>query len=1619
MRKLALASLLLAALTVRPADSAPPAPAPPPHGVLGVYVRGPERLLAGTPAAVRIAAHWATSEAASGPFPGVDVAVRLAGGGRDQALFHGRTDAQGLVDARFTVPDWPDGSYDLTVDAQAGARQRHETHRVELAPSAKLLLESDKPLYQPTQTIHLRALAVRPLDGKPLGAGDVTFTLTDPRGNRVFRESRPLSAFGVASVDFALADEILTGAWRAQVSLPDDKAQSALSLSVERYALPKFKVDLGTDKAWYRPGETVKVSLDGGYFFGKPVAGGKAVVRVSMASADGLRVQLAEQRGTLDGDGKLKLTAELPRSLSISDGTVSVRAEVTDSAQHREEAARELTFSSEAARVSLVTEDAQLVPGVPNRIFIAATRPDGTPLDGAGVELSADGETQKAATDAIGVAALEVLPSRKRGACGVRAVELAAAVRHDGVVSRARECVALAAAGALTLRTDRAIYPMGAPLQVELAGLGPDGVAYLDVIKDSQLVDTQRVAVKSGRGAATLPPDERRFGTLSLEAYRIAPDGTQTRASRLVYVERPAALRVDVHTESTYRPGEPGRIRLKVVDAQTGRGTRAQVGLVMVDQSLLALKAIKPGAARLYFSLADEATRPQLKLAARPGGYTVERLIEEGQLDGLKAEAARVLLAGAAPPWQGWQIDPWQKRLEARDAQLQRLGSALARWAPTHDGGEHVKGAHWRWRRDLLASVLTDEKLAAHEAHDPWGRAVSVDKVIEQSGLGTFDDFAASQVEERLTHIYLAIARAGLQRTLPRDPTRKNAVVLALADLEKLADAGALPRYLLHDPWGQPWRVVERKRVFKMGRLRSRWLLASAGPNGVVGDGDDLYAVDASWGDSLSELRVAGVSGSVLDSYGRGGLGLVGYGAGGGGRGEGFGYGMGRIGTVGHGAALGGDGPRVRRDFPETMLWRPDLVTDADGNATVEVTMADSITTWKLFAEAIATDGRLGQATADVRVFQDFFVDLDLPPVLTQHDELSVPVAVYNYLSTPQRVTLTVDDARWFTRDGAATQTIDLGPSQVGVRYFRIRTLGIGRQKLLVRAHGSVASDAIEKPVELRPDGVERAVAFQDRLRPGAVEHALTLPESAIADASIAQLKLYPSTATHVIEGLDSMLRMPGGCFEQTSSTTYPNALILDYLRHTRKSTPDVEKKAKEYLAAGWQRLLSFEVPGGGFSWFGQAPANQILTAYGLEEFRDMSRVFAVDERVIERTQKWLVDRQRADGSWAPDTQFINEGATNHFNSDLLRITAYVAVALEHSGYRGPALDRARAFVEKQLSDEPRRDAYTLALAGELFSSSSGRRTLEAVLDQLWQARADQPDGKTTTFSSKEKTPTYGDGKSGTVETTALATYAMLQGRAPLAHVDRAVSYLLSAKDTFGNWYSTQATILSLKALLAYGGSAQPARGKVRVLVDGTQTAELGIDAADLALTSIDLPALTVPGRHAVTVRYDGTGELAYQLTDRWFEPRGFEPRAGAPRPVESPKPVEAGLSVVTRVDGVELKAGATLTERIEARAGATVDMPIVTAGLPPGFDVDGEELDALVKQKLVDKIQRTPTGLVLYLTRLAPSAPLRIALHLKARFPERVQIPPASVYEYYRPERIATGEPLTVTVGS
>jgi uncharacterized protein YfaS (alpha-2-macroglobulin family) len=226
--------------------------------------------------------------------------------------------------------------------------------------------------------------------------------------------------------------------------------------------------------------------------------------------------------------------------------------------------------------------------------------------------------------------------------------------------------------------------------------------------------------------------------------------------------------------------------------------------------------------------------------------------------------------------------------------------------------------------------------------------------------------------------------------------------------------------------------------------------------------------------------------------------------------------------------AAPGEAPRLRQFFPETLYWNPEIVTDQNGQARLELPIADSITTWRLTALASSQDGRLGFTTQGLRVFQDFFVDIDLPIFLTQGDEISIPVGVFNYLPEAQAVRLVVEPEPWFELLGQAEQTLTIAANEIDVVYFPIRVVDFGQRGFQVTAWGDKMSDAIRREVRVVPDGQEVRLTDSNWLRESK-ELSLNIPPDIVPRTAHVEVKIYTGVLAQVVEGLEKILRLPHG----------------------------------------------------------------------------------------------------------------------------------------------------------------------------------------------------------------------------------------------------------------------------------------------------------------------------------------------------------------------------------------------------------------------------------------------------------------------------------------------------------
>ena len=212
---------------------------------------------------------------------------------------------------------------------------------------------------------------------------------------------------------------------------------------------------------------------------------------------------------------------------------------------------------------------------------------------------------------------------------------------------------------------------------------------------------------------------------------------------------------------------------------------------------------------------------------------------------------------------------------------------------------------------------------------------------------------------------------------------------------------------------------------------------------------------------------------------------------------------------------------------------------------------------------------RWARRTSSLKVFQDFFVDLDLPVTLTQGDRVSIPVAVYNYSGARGDVNLKLQAGRLVLagrrrrREDRRGRFGPRGRLAVHPRSQAHRQIQADARRAHERRSRHSRADIVVREIEVVPNGREQNVVFNGRLETTRAARTSTSRRPPFPMPARSSSGSIPARLSQVVEGMDAILRMPCGCFEQTSSSTYPNVLALDYMKRTKKLTPEVHAKAE------------------------------------------------------------------------------------------------------------------------------------------------------------------------------------------------------------------------------------------------------------------------------------------------------------------------------------------------------------------------------------------------------------------------------------------------------------------------
>lgn len=1114
-------------------------------------VVGQTRFAPASDASVRVVVQDRTTEA---PIPDARVTVSLVPEkGRAIRLFEGKTDATGSLPVSFRVPDTVSSQAKLVVEARSSIGRDRVEQQVTIEHNYRLLLSSDKPLYQPGQLIQMRVLALSAFDMSPARGTTVAFLVEDPRGNKVFRKNVTTSEFGVAAVDFRLADMVNQGEYKLSVSVVDsaggmaDDSRAEKTVEVRPYVLPKFAVDVSTDRTYYLPGQRVEGTVRAEYFFGKPVALGQ--VQIVGTVWDVGRVEVVDLHGQTDENGAFAFGFDLPEyfagsGLEVGQARFALEVTVVDQTEHAEQTSHVLPVAAQPLIVEAVAESGVLKPGVENVVYLLTSYPDGRPApaqlkvvvdNGSPVELTSGsyGLAEFTFTPVSGGSHLLTVTARdETGAWAGREFSLEAERGGDSVL----------------LRADRAAYVVGETMHlVALTPVG-SGSVYLDIVKAGQTLSTRSLPVVEGKAEFAIDVSAEMYGTLELHAYKVLLDGTVVRDTRLVVVDAPNDLSIAIDADrETYLPGDTATITF--VTSRAGHdvtGVQTALGLAIVDESVFALQQQDPGFAKLYFLLEQELLEPFYQVQ----GFELPAQTPPGEQSVREAQDA-----AAKATWASWPVAASQatnshpEKVDAaylaQEVGLERIGrtSAIALvLIPVVMGVAAVVSAR---SEGTLRDALRRLALALGVIVLLGGGLIGLLRGMEGDlyytdfdtvlfplavigGIGALIMLAYAWAKRYLAAQVLAVltlAWGGLLfllfRSLDEGASPPSPLVLAA-----LWTYLVIPlAYLL---FGQGYLLRARRFAgalatgFGVVALLPAVLVFAAVPASSLDAG--RHAVER-LETGHNEVRLGLKNGEMDEFWADAALPEVGF--------EG-GVAQSAIREESTPAPPGepaptAEPPRLRQFFPETLYWAPEVVTDENGFISLDIPMADSITTWRLTALASSQDGRLGFTTRGIRVFQDFFVDIDLPLALTQGDEISIPVGVFNYLPQAQDVRLVVEQDSWFELLGPAEQTLTIASNDIEVVYFPIRVLEFGQQQgFQVTAWGEKMSDAIRREVRVLPDGKEIRLTESGWLNETR-EVGIEIPIETVPGTPYVEVKIYPGVMAQAVEGLEKILRLPHG----------------------------------------------------------------------------------------------------------------------------------------------------------------------------------------------------------------------------------------------------------------------------------------------------------------------------------------------------------------------------------------------------------------------------------------------------------------------------------------------------------
>ncbi|HWY67559.1 MAG TPA: alpha-2-macroglobulin family protein [Terriglobales bacterium] len=758
------------------------------------------------------------------------------------------TNFKGEAVIAYQVPDLDitEASLTLTGLSKRADEKQNEAQKLDISLSVhhrqRVLIQTDKQLFQPGQTVHIRALAIGP-DRKMQSRRNLVLKVTDIENQDVLKEQLQTDRFGVASYDWKLDEHAELGTYQIGIGDDEDDDSGARSknhsqITVSRYELPEFVVNAEPDRPYYLPDQAPAVKISSKYLFGKPVGEGHArLVREDSRQWNSKKQQWEvdsadELTGILDSQGELTLKPNTKQILqAFRDESYSrlrdltYAAFVTDDTTGRTEQRRFfIRLTHEPIHIYVQKTGGDVHDG---EYAISTQYPDGTPaecdvslqhiIDFRGSDGS-DNQVRKPVaqthTNRYGLAKVRMrLDDESSDAHNVQITVEArdsrgARSHFDDSIYFARD-----EGAAIWISTNKTLLAADDPIAAVVHGK-PGSLVEVDLLRDGIVLRSSELMLRKNSADVFFRKDERFHGEMELRAYSLNDASSysiDTVSKRFLYPENRSLDVKFVGLPSVLHPGAVVQAGLKLND--TDGATPGVFGIAVTDKAV------------------DERSRTETEFASEYQNWDYDFSNEVSGVkrsdldridmskpvpDGLDLVAERIL---SEEYGEGLRIkkDDTEAANAARSEFERTMTSNLRELAQAIDASNQDSTADLK----ILRKIAEERGVSPAVLLDPWQQPYRVQLSLEWNQyILTFKSAGADKIFDTRDDFLLPVLRRSIfsgngnllaailspEIATGNVPTSSDAVL-------KIAKRHSLDLASLRDPWGHPYRF--ETRLFK------------------------------------------------------------------------------------------------------------------------------------------------------------------------------------------------------------------------------------------------------------------------------------------------------------------------------------------------------------------------------------------------------------------------------------------------------------------------------------------------------------------------------------------------------------------------------------------------------------------------------------------------------------------------------------------------------------------------------------------------------------------------------------------------------------------------------------